>query len=372
MISFRKLLIFSLILLTIFFIGCKTKNNLDSSLDEDIFYFPVPLVTDGFVRLVLLEKTSSFSLSYVPNSQESVYEPLFINRNPKSSYISISIDGKIHKLGRSRLFKSRVERIDGDPAFVFESKDITVTQVFTPVKTPNSNNTNGIKITITVYNNKPEDVMIGLRFLLDTVLGEKKGLFPFVTESQIITSETQIDRSSGERYWMSRGNNLSLMGSIFVPDDETALIPDLIHFANWKRLNDTPWKLKFSQGRSFSYFPYSINDSAVCYFYDPLIVYSEGSYSYIIYLTTQDSAWYHPSDPESINKYIIRNHANRTITLLSLNDDEFNEAKLNYPNIERVTLPLLREVLNQFVRGEVILTRKDIDEIENYIYAYRN
>ena len=370
MIPFRKYLILSIFFIVIIIIGCKSNNNLDSATDIDFEFFLEPQVTDGFVRLIMFEKTSSFSLSYVPDATESVYEPLFANRNPRSSYMSISIDGKIHRLGRSRAFKSSVERIDGDPAFVFESKDITVTQVFTPVKTPNSNNTNGIKITITVYNNKPEDVMIGLRFLLDTVLGEKKGLFPFVTESQIITSETQIDRSSGERYWMSRGNNLSLMGSIFVPDDETALIPDLIHFANWKRLNDTPWKLKFSQGRSFSYFPYSINDSAVCYYYDPLIVYSEGSYSYIIYLTTQDSAWYHPHEPEK--RYIIRNMVNRTISILTLSDEEFNEVKLSNPNIERMTLPLLREVLNQFVLGELVLTRSDIDEIENYIYAFRN
>jgi len=354
-----------------FVISCKTSDNLEISEDFDIEYFLEPKVTDGFVRLILYEKTGSFSLSFVPDASESVYESLFLSQNPRSSYLSISVDGKVHRLGSSRAFKSSVERINGDPAFVFESRDITVTQVFTPVKTPNSVNSNGIKITITVYNNSVEDVMLGLRFLLDTELGEKKGLFPFVTESQIITGETQIDRSSGERYWMSRGNNVSLMGSIFVPDDETAMIPDLIHFANWKRLNDVPWHLKYSEGRSFTNFPYSINDSAVCYFYDPLIVYSEGSYSYVIYLTTQDSAWYHPSSPESINKYIIRN-ANRTITLLSLDDEEFNDAKLNYSNIERVTLPILREVLSQFVMGELILTKQDVDEIENYIYAYRN
>jgi len=39
-------------------------------------------------------------------------------------------------------------------------------------------------------------------------------------------------------------------------------------FANWKRLDDTPWDLAFKAGRDFNQLPYSFNDSAVAQYYD--------------------------------------------------------------------------------------------------------
>jgi hypothetical protein len=55
------------------------------------------------------------------------------------------------------------------------------------------------------------------------------------------------------------------MGSISTGYSTAA---DFVHFANWKRLNDATWELQYNR-RNFTNPPYSINDSAVSYVFNP-------------------------------------------------------------------------------------------------------
>jgi len=308
-------------------------------------------------------------LSYVTNSAYSSYEPLFISRNPKSSYMSVSVNGKIYRLGKSRAFSSSITRQNGNPALVFESQFLTVTQEFTPVRSGNSRNANGVMITIDIQNTSAKNATVGLRFLLDTELGEKRGKQPFVMQNQVVAAETLIESSSGEKYWMSKGDTVSLMGSIINPVDSNEIAPDYVHFANWKRLNDASWKLRYAQGRSFSSFPYSMNDSAVCYFYEPAEIAGGSMLSYKIFLTAEDAAWYYP--PER-SVYIISESAIRTIDISSLEEAAFLEAMHNNENPDWLTLRRVQEILNQFVEGDIVLNENDMAEIERIINKHRN
>ena len=362
------------VFLLIFFLSCNTtgEQTVQSEyIDYDAPFIPPPQ-PDGFVRLILNEKLGSFSLSYVPNAYTSVYEPLFISRNPGSSYMTLSVNGKLHRLGRSRDFKTRIERYKGDPSLVFESPNLTVTQVFSPVKTDNSQKANGIMITITITNTSAQDSLVGLRFLLDTELGEQKGMLPFITENQAITTEMVVEGSSGEKFWMSKGEEVSLMGSIVNPVDSRAVVPDYIHFANWKRLNDVPWKLNYAEGRSFSFPPYAINDSAVCYFYEPVDIAADSSLIYTIYLTTEDIAWYSPPKQEVTNVYIISESSLRNININTIEQEAFREAMLNNEHPSVITLKRMQEILNLFVVGNISLTEQDIAEIERIIHKHSN
>ena len=362
------------VIMIIFLAGCGTTNEQTTNsfyIDYDAPFIPAPQ-PDGFVRLILNEKLGSFSLSYVPNAFSSVYEPLFISRNPGSSYMTLSFNGKIHRLGRSKDFKAGIERYEGDPALVFVSPYLTVTQVFSPVKTENSPNANGIMITIMITNTSAADALVGLRFLLDTELGEKKGMQPFVTDNQSISSEMIVNSSSGERFWMSKGEIVSLMGSIANPVDSGAAAPDFIHFANWKRLNEVPWKLNYAEGRSFTNLPYSINDSAVCYFYEPVVISSGSSVSYSIYLTTEDIAWYRPPGLEITNVYIISESSLRSINIAEIEREALREAMQNNEHPSVITLKRMKEVLNLFVVGDIVLTEHDIEEIERIIHRHSN
>jgi len=369
MVILKKILIG---LLVIFFSGLTGCNSFKNSQTIDNNSDMHPEIADGFVRLVLFEDTGSFSLSYVPNASPAVYKPLFVSSSPKSSYLTLSVDGKIYRLGSSKAFSSKIERYEGDPALVFKSKTLTVTQVFSPVKTPNSPNANGVKISITVENDGISESLIGLRFLLDTELGEKKGNNPFVSNSYNITSELLLDKNAEEKYWISQNNLVSLMGSIMSPVNTDAITPDYVHFANWKRLNEAPWKLRPFEGRSFSFPPYSVNDSAVCYFYEPESLSTGNSRTYTIFLTTEDTAWYFDKEFEQAKLYIVSNPFTKTVRISILDDLTLREASRNGLITEQVTMLKLREIFNRFIDQEINLEKQDLDEIERYIKNYRN
>ena len=253
--------------------------------------------SDGYIRLILNQRNGSFSLFYLTDPVRMRYEPLLYNKDPTSSFLSVMEDGYVHMMGKSREFRTRLERQSGHPALVFESSSLLVAQVFTPVKTPNSPNVNGVRIDVTVQNKGTRHSFIGVRMLFDTYLGEQRGRIPFITNTQIIRSEKIIESLQGELFWISQGENVSLMGSVVNPVDSEARLPDYIHFANWKRLSDAAWDLNYSEGRSFNYAPYSVGDSAVCYFYEPVLLESRGMLTFTVFLTTDDIAWYRKSHP---------------------------------------------------------------------------
>jgi len=323
----RKLMIFSILVL------------------YSVFTLSAADFFNGNIRLSLNEKRGSISLYYMTDANSKRYEPLFYSREPKSSYISVNLNGTVYRLDQSGQFKTRTESIDGNPIIIYESSDIIISEIFTPVKTVSSYDFNGINITIVIQNKRDRAVSVGLRFLIDTYLGEERKSIPISTSNQSIVKETVIEGSSGEKYWISRNNNLSLMGSIVNPLDKSAKIPDYIHIANWRRFHYALWKLKISQGRSFSILPYSVRDSAVCYYYEPAMLEADKSFTYSILLTTEDTAMY---------------------------DSNFNpELMGSYDDSTLQMLYKLKKTLEQFIAGDIILYENDLDDIENSIDSHK-
>jgi hypothetical protein len=300
------------------------------------------------------------------------YEPLFNSRVPGATYSSISVDGRVFRLGE-RHFRPRYERFNENPGFIFESGNITVRQIFTPIKTSSSQVINGIMITFIIENTGTQDSLVGLRMLIDTELGEGRDRVPFITSSQIISNETLIEGDSGIKFWISRGQRVSLMGSIINPLDVNAKVPDFVHFANWKRLHDSPWRLRYSQRRSFN------NDSAVCYIYEPAILESGSSFTYTIFLTTEDIAFYNGQlqerqqerPPETTTVIAPQTGERPTINITAIEQEARIEAAQNNQNADTITLVRLFELLNQFIEGDIELNEQDLIEIEKAIERRR-
>jgi len=382
----------------------------DDDNDHDRRRDPSKVPNDGYIRLVLNNKTGSFSLYYLADPKTVHYEPLFNAEEPLATFLSINIDGNVYRLGNTKQFKTKIDRLNGDPALVFESTFARVTQLFTPIKTSGSDAVNGVMITIRVQNISSVKSAIGVRMLLDTNLGEGRRRVPFLTNTQIVTSETILDGNSNELFWISRGGRISLMGSVVNPVDGMGKGPDLVHIANWKRLNDAKWKLPLSKGRSFNNLPYSINDSAVCYYFGPEILDRDKILTYTVFLTTEDLAWYKLSsvpphitdskaaaaskshsaskpaetaskptepaeqtteqavtviDPESI--YTV----DSTINIPAIESQARQEAAANNGNANTLTLIKLQEILNLFINGQIFLSEQDLTEIEQSIERHR-
>jgi len=328
----------------------------------------------GYLRLIINERNGSFSLYYLSDPAAMRYEPLFNAGDPTASFLSVSVNGRIHRLGQSGSFKTSYERLNGSPALVFESSFLRVSEIFTPIKTPNSPVVNGVRITVNIENTSGQRSSVGLRMLIDTHLGEARGMVPFITNNQLVEKETLIEGLSGEKFWLSIGSNVTLMGSILNPFN-TSKPPDFVHIANWKRLNDVPWRLRYLEGRSLNNIPYSIGDSAVCYYFEPAMLESNRSFTYTIFLTTEDIAWYSnamvPPPAVSARKPPRVTEGPR-INITALEESVLAEAAENNEDANTLALLRLQEVLDQFIAGEIQLNEYDLAEIEKSIDKFRN
>jgi hypothetical protein len=241
----------------------------------------------GLIRLDIHEATGRFSLYCLTDPETEHYEPLFTHQDPRTSFLAVSINNRVHRLGETTLFSIEIENNPSSPAIVFRSPFLLVRQEFLFIRTPGYSEVNGIRMTMRIENLDEKEAAVGTRFLIDTYLGEGLGGTPFETDRQRITTETALTGAAEDMWWVSRNSRLSLMGSIFVGVEKK---PDLLHFANWKRLNDMPWKTGHTEGRNFNYPPYSIGDSAVCYYYEPVPLQPKEQASYGIFLAAGDGS----------------------------------------------------------------------------------
>jgi hypothetical protein len=239
---------------------------------------------DGRIRLVVNENTGRFSLYFMTDIARERYVPFFTDQDSRTSFLAVLVNNRSYRMGESSSFKTKMGSTPSNPLLIFESSFLTVTEEFFFIRTGASPLTNGVRIIITITNKGEKPVEAGARFLIDTNLGENSNA-PFITDQRQINSETRIESSSGDSYWISRNDQLALMGSI---TGQNITKPDSIHFANWKRLNDTPWKTSFVSGRNFNLLPYSIGDSAVCYYYEPSVIARGESRVISILLSSED------------------------------------------------------------------------------------
>jgi hypothetical protein len=265
--------------------------------------------SEGRIKLVLHESTGRFSLYYMTDIVKDLYEPLFLDRDPRTSFITVMTGDRTYRLGEASAFKVRLGGVPAAPAFIFESPFLRVTEEFSFIQTVDSSLTNGVRINITIENRSEQQTVAGLRFLLDTTLGENSQPH-FATNTRSFVSEAVIDGGNSDRWWISRNDRFGFMGSVFVGG---VTKPDLVHFANWKRLNDIPWKTSYVSGRNFNYLPYSIGDSAVCYYYDPAPLGRGAARTVTILLAAEDQngfAQYSASAQDELTKIVRRSVEN--------------------------------------------------------------
>jgi hypothetical protein len=249
---------------------------------------------NGRIKLVLHETTGRFSLYYLSDFASEKYEPFFVDEDPRTSFITVMVNNMTYKLGDSVSFRFRTGGTETNPALIFESSFLSVTEEFSFIKTGNSPETNGVAITIKAVNRGAREASVGFRLLLDTSLGEGSTRTPFITDRQSIISETVIEKAAGEKWWISGNGQISLMGSI---SEGVGKTPEFVHFANWKRLNEAPWKINSVSGRNFNYLPYSIGDSAVAYYFDPAVISGGQERSCSLLLAAEDPAGFTGTAP---------------------------------------------------------------------------
>jgi hypothetical protein len=217
-------------------------------------------VSEGRLKLVLHQGLGRFSL-YLDGI------PLFVDQDPRTSGLSLLLDDRVYKLGDSGEFKESSEALFGGARFTWTSKRLTVTQTFS------FQGKEALSVSVTVRNNSDRELSVGLRFLLDTYLGEA-GFPHFRTDrDREINGEISYAAPEMPAWWSSRSSRSSRapenLGLLMPLRGEGVTTPDRLVLANWKRLSEALWLYETVPARSFSDLPYSINDSAACLYYGP-------------------------------------------------------------------------------------------------------
>jgi hypothetical protein len=308
---------------------------------------------DGRIRLVLHEDTGRFSLYYMDDLSRGSFAPLFVDQDPRTSFFSLLLNDRSYRLGESSAFRFRRNEAGPAPSFIFESSFLRVIEDFSFIKTAGSSLVNGIQITVTLENLSPREAYLGLRFLVDTSLGEGKNTSPpFLTDKRTLDSETLITPKDDDLWWISRNDRLSLMGSISAGVEQG---PDLVVFANWKRLNEVPWKISPVPGRNFNYLPYSIGDSAVCYYYEPRPLSRGDILSYTILLSVEDEKGFtsYATGSQDDLSWFLR----ETVPLPEIPAEDSKHADL-------LLLQDLISRIDRYVAGEISITEEELAAME--------
>ncbi len=225
-------------------------------------------VQEGRIRLVLHEGIGRFSIYYLVNFKEKKYISFFVDQDPRTSVLSVVIGNRILRMGEAAGFHERVEKTQNGARFVWTSNLVRITEDFSFVASINSPLADGVKITLSIKNISEQNLTVGVRYLFDTYLGEESRIHFKTEQVSEITHETSIYKSNMVRYWLSPSSSGDFAVESLL-EGKGITTPDEVVFANWKRLNDSDWSYQTIATRNFNLLPYSINDSAVCQYYNP-------------------------------------------------------------------------------------------------------
>ncbi len=252
-------------------------------------------IDSGRVRLILHEGIGRFSLYTRANAASTDYIPLFVDQDPRTSGISLVVNDRIYKLGDSSQFAESADGSAdaGTARFRWTSRTLEVVQEFTPVRSSASTEVEGMRLAIRISNRSRSRLSVGLKFCLDTYLGEENLSHFSSDRHQEIRNELTVSGSDMIRYWLSQSaSQPGGAGMVCVTSGSDITTPDRIVFANWKRLSDASWDYQTSSNRNFNLMPYSINDSAVCMYYDPVDLDAQESREIVLVLGNTNLADY--------------------------------------------------------------------------------
>lgn len=229
-----------------------------------------------------------------PARENDDNKPLVYGRpNPWTSYTSIWINGEKYVFGGS------TERRAGENAKYGEviqepsvedgqiitktrfDNDIIVEQILSIVKSSTTGLADSTQIQYRIINQGEQQEKVGLRIMLDTMLGENDGA-PFrLGEATINTDKLYYDKQLDD-FWQAFDSisnpQVTSQGSFVGPDVST---PDKVYFSDWGSLADGVWDFDFNPGQEFIRKGEYEVDSAVAMYWVPEILEAGESRTYI-------------------------------------------------------------------------------------------
>ncbi|MDD4517259.1 MAG: cellulosome anchor protein [Limnochordia bacterium] len=221
---------------------------------------------------------------------------LFGQERPRTSYTTVQINGtdyvfggpSYRRGGRDVRFGALVDgpRIDKNGEAIITTyafPDALVTQTLSFARSSTTGLEDTARISYQVVNEGQDPIRLGLRIMLDTMLGTNDGA-PFRIGDEAIKSDTFYSSDDMPQFWQAFDSLIEpavmAQGTLSGADITT---PDRVYFSNWGDLADGPWDFEFYPGRDFTRAGDWEQDSAMALFWDPVTVGPGEEIEYVTY-----------------------------------------------------------------------------------------
>ncbi len=213
---------------------------------------------DNVSKIIFHEKESVFSFFY---QKEGHLLSLLDNQDEKTSFMSLLLNDREYLLEDNAFFNQYTEEISRGIRVHWNNNGIHVSMEI--IAAPEIS---GFKVKLMLRNLSKEKLSAGFKYLMDTFDNGKNITF-LSRNGETIKRERAWFSPEIPASWGSQPESPGILPLTIIPDKEKK--PDMVVFANWKRLSDSGWNFKISEGRSFTLLPYSINDSAMAILFTP-------------------------------------------------------------------------------------------------------
>ncbi len=231
------------------------------------FSLTIPLAAEGVkngrISINFAEKYKSFTFSWLKELGGRSYLPLLFPDDPRTSKFDLLVNNQVHTPSEDYQYSPAYNRTENGGNYTWTSKQLLVNEKIEFLTAQGSPLSDGLLITFTIKNISSQRLVLGLRYLLDTYLGEDGDVHFFDEFGSAINSETGYTAANAPRYLLSPYQGSRTDGLMIMLRSPGITLPDQITLANWKRISDSAWEYQINTTRNFSRPPYSINDSAV-------------------------------------------------------------------------------------------------------------
>jgi hypothetical protein len=244
------------------------------------------------------EETGRFAVDVTkgdPIREDDDSKPLIYGRPiPWTSFTTIQINGINYVFGNptkkrpgaglsggeileapTRVDQKLVMKCKYDSVIVEQSLDI--------VRSPSTGVQDNARIKYHFKNQGPDPVKVGLRALLDTMVGNNDGA-PFRLGDQEITAEYSRRGNEVPDFWQAFDSlakpAVIAQGTL---KGENITTPDRIVYTNWGKAADFPWDFPVEPGQDFLRQDEDELDSAVVMFWEPRELLPDGEFEISIY-----------------------------------------------------------------------------------------
>lgn len=258
-------------------------------------------IANEYIRIIinnLEENMGRFSVGTTGGDPDRVGDEnqhlIYGGAEPWTSYTTVRIGNQNwvygnptnRRAGRNGLYGEVVQPptiVDDSLVSSWQLGPILVTQTLTFARSITSGLMDTAKIEYQLVNTDSVAHMVGLRLVIDTMLGQNDGA-PFRLNDRAIVTDTVFYRDQMPAFWQafdSLSNPRVMSQGTLVGGEVTP--PDRVYFSNWGSIVDGLWNFDFQPGRDFTRSGEFELDSAIAMYWDQTPLAPNETRTYVAY-----------------------------------------------------------------------------------------